>query len=228
MWSCVARFSHTNWFCQRYAEDTASSLLYLTLEASGVRNTSADHAASHIGKLLQGSQIYLLEFISTLTSLLLIPSSLPVTYLVRMGEVMWFMFSAEYGPIFFVSPHCSARVLRIVLSIKETQQRYCTKCHPNFSSRLGCLTLYNPITLNFCSYLQCLTSPGRQSSEMLPGTISSKHTPLNVRWLHNHKKLDFTDFVSRCRQNSRDGTSATSFSLSWCSPPILHTTWDRG
>ncbi|KAG0588900.1 hypothetical protein KC19_2G276900 [Ceratodon purpureus] len=35
---------------ERYAEDTASSLLYLTLEASGVRNTSADHAASHIGK----------------------------------------------------------------------------------------------------------------------------------------------------------------------------------
>lgn len=35
---------------ERYAEDTASSLLYLTLEASGVRNTAADHAASHIGK----------------------------------------------------------------------------------------------------------------------------------------------------------------------------------
>lgn len=34
----------------RYAEDTASALLYLTLEAAGVRNTSADHAASHIGK----------------------------------------------------------------------------------------------------------------------------------------------------------------------------------
>lgn len=34
----------------RYAEDTASALLYLTLEAAGVRNTSADHAASHVGK----------------------------------------------------------------------------------------------------------------------------------------------------------------------------------
>ncbi|KAH9558755.1 hypothetical protein CY35_06G023700 [Sphagnum magellanicum] len=35
---------------ERYAEDTSSALLYLTLEAAGVRNTAADHAASHIGK----------------------------------------------------------------------------------------------------------------------------------------------------------------------------------
>lgn len=35
---------------ERYAENTASALLYLTLEAAGVRSTSADHAASHVGK----------------------------------------------------------------------------------------------------------------------------------------------------------------------------------
>ncbi|CAM6096183.1 unnamed protein product [Calypogeia fissa] len=35
---------------ERYAESTASALLYLTLEAAGVLNTAADHAASHIGK----------------------------------------------------------------------------------------------------------------------------------------------------------------------------------
>lgn len=34
----------------RYAEYTASSLLYLTLEAMGIRDATADHAASHIGK----------------------------------------------------------------------------------------------------------------------------------------------------------------------------------
>lgn len=39
------------WVCDRYAEDTSSALLYLTLEAAGVRNTAADHAASHIGDL---------------------------------------------------------------------------------------------------------------------------------------------------------------------------------
>lgn len=33
-----------------YAEKTASSMLYLTLEILGVRNVQADHAASHIGK----------------------------------------------------------------------------------------------------------------------------------------------------------------------------------
>lgn len=33
----------------RYAENTASVLLYLTLEAAGIRTTVADHAASHIG-----------------------------------------------------------------------------------------------------------------------------------------------------------------------------------
>ncbi len=32
-----------------YAEETASSLLYLTLEAMNVRSTHADHAASHLG-----------------------------------------------------------------------------------------------------------------------------------------------------------------------------------
>jgi NADH dehydrogenase [ubiquinone] 1 alpha subcomplex assembly factor 6 len=31
-------------------ENTASSLLYLCLEAAGVRNSTADHAAGHIGK----------------------------------------------------------------------------------------------------------------------------------------------------------------------------------
>ncbi|MCO5580379.1 hypothetical protein L7F22_034246 [Adiantum nelumboides] len=46
---------------EKYTESTASALLYLTLEAAGVRSTSADHAASHIGKaegislLLKGS-----------------------------------------------------------------------------------------------------------------------------------------------------------------------------
>eukprot|EP00898_Chlorokybus_atmophyticus_P007145 jgi/Chlat1/7431/Chrsp6S07451 len=35
---------------ERYAENTMSALLYLTLEASGVRDANADHAASHIGK----------------------------------------------------------------------------------------------------------------------------------------------------------------------------------
>ncbi|KAH7421233.1 hypothetical protein KP509_13G047200 [Ceratopteris richardii] len=35
---------------EKYAENTASAILYLTLEAAGVRSTSADHAASHVGK----------------------------------------------------------------------------------------------------------------------------------------------------------------------------------
>jgi NADH dehydrogenase [ubiquinone] 1 alpha subcomplex assembly factor 6 len=35
---------------EQYAESTASSLLYLALEAVDVRNTHADHCASHIGK----------------------------------------------------------------------------------------------------------------------------------------------------------------------------------
>lgn len=35
---------------ERYAEDTVSTMLYLTLQAGGIRSTAADHAASHIGK----------------------------------------------------------------------------------------------------------------------------------------------------------------------------------
>ncbi|XP_013368234.1 PREDICTED: NADH dehydrogenase (ubiquinone) complex I, assembly factor 6 [Chinchilla lanigera] len=35
---------------ENYAENTQSSLLYLTLEILGVKNLHADHAASHIGK----------------------------------------------------------------------------------------------------------------------------------------------------------------------------------
>jgi NADH dehydrogenase [ubiquinone] 1 alpha subcomplex assembly factor 6 len=37
---------------EEYSEETASSLLYLSLECAGIRNTNADHAASHIGKAL--------------------------------------------------------------------------------------------------------------------------------------------------------------------------------
>ncbi|XP_028011881.2 NADH dehydrogenase (ubiquinone) complex I, assembly factor 6 isoform X3 [Eptesicus fuscus] len=35
---------------ENYAENTQSSLLYLTLEILGIRDLHADHAASHIGK----------------------------------------------------------------------------------------------------------------------------------------------------------------------------------
>ncbi|CAI9775538.1 unnamed protein product [Fraxinus pennsylvanica] len=35
---------------ERYAEDTASTILYSTLQSGGIRSTVADHAASHIGK----------------------------------------------------------------------------------------------------------------------------------------------------------------------------------
>uniref|UniRef100_A0A0D6R399 15-cis-phytoene synthase n=1 Tax=Araucaria cunninghamii TaxID=56994 RepID=A0A0D6R399_ARACU len=35
---------------EQYAEDTASVLLYLILQTGGMHSTSADHAASHIGK----------------------------------------------------------------------------------------------------------------------------------------------------------------------------------
>lgn len=35
---------------ERYAEDTVSTMLYMTLQAGGIRSTAADHAASHIGK----------------------------------------------------------------------------------------------------------------------------------------------------------------------------------
>lgn len=35
---------------EKYAEDTSSTLLYLTLQAGGIQSTAADHAASHIGK----------------------------------------------------------------------------------------------------------------------------------------------------------------------------------
>ncbi|KGL74684.1 NADH dehydrogenase (ubiquinone) complex I, assembly factor 6, partial [Tinamus guttatus] len=35
---------------EKYAENTQSALLYLTLEMLGVRDIHADHAASHIGK----------------------------------------------------------------------------------------------------------------------------------------------------------------------------------
>ncbi|RUS26629.1 Squalene/phytoene synthase-domain-containing protein [Jimgerdemannia flammicorona] len=37
---------------ERYAENTASALLYLQLESMGVREVSADHAASHLGKAI--------------------------------------------------------------------------------------------------------------------------------------------------------------------------------
>ncbi|KAK6947617.1 Peptidase C13, legumain [Dillenia turbinata] len=35
---------------EQYAEDTVSTLLYMTLQAGGIKSTAADHAASHIGK----------------------------------------------------------------------------------------------------------------------------------------------------------------------------------
>ena len=35
---------------EKYAEDTVSTILFMTLQAGGVNSTAADHAASHIGK----------------------------------------------------------------------------------------------------------------------------------------------------------------------------------
>ena len=35
---------------EQYAEDTVSTLLYMTLHAGGIKSTAADHAASNIGK----------------------------------------------------------------------------------------------------------------------------------------------------------------------------------
>ncbi|XVE57721.1 hypothetical protein DITRI_Ditri04bG0112100 [Diplodiscus trichospermus] len=35
---------------EKYAEDTASTLLYMTLQSGGIRSTAVDHAASHVGK----------------------------------------------------------------------------------------------------------------------------------------------------------------------------------
>lgn len=35
---------------EQYAEDTVSTMLYMTLQAGGIRSTNVDHAASHIGK----------------------------------------------------------------------------------------------------------------------------------------------------------------------------------
>lgn len=35
-----------------YAENTTSSMLYLQLEAAGIKNTKADHVASHVGKAI--------------------------------------------------------------------------------------------------------------------------------------------------------------------------------
>ncbi|CAH1422422.1 unnamed protein product [Lactuca virosa] len=38
---------------EKYAEDTSSTLLYTTLQAGGITSTTADHAASHIGKVAE-------------------------------------------------------------------------------------------------------------------------------------------------------------------------------
>ncbi|KAK4804006.1 hypothetical protein SAY86_003823 [Trapa natans] len=35
---------------EKYAEDTLATILYMTLEAGGIRSTTADHAASHVAK----------------------------------------------------------------------------------------------------------------------------------------------------------------------------------
>lgn len=37
---------------ETYAENTAASLLYLELEALGIKDVNADHCASHIGKAI--------------------------------------------------------------------------------------------------------------------------------------------------------------------------------
>ena len=37
---------------ETYAENTVSSLLYLSLESAGIREVSFDHIASHVGKAI--------------------------------------------------------------------------------------------------------------------------------------------------------------------------------
>ena len=43
---------------EAYAENTQSSLLYLQLESLGIKDVNADHAISHIGKMI-GISIFL-------------------------------------------------------------------------------------------------------------------------------------------------------------------------
>ncbi|KAI7863473.1 isoprenoid synthase domain-containing protein [Spinellus fusiger] len=47
---------------ESYSENTASSLLYLQLESLGIRNVQADHAISHIGKMM-GITTFLRSFV---------------------------------------------------------------------------------------------------------------------------------------------------------------------
>lgn len=42
-------------FLASYAESTSSALLYLGLESAGIRDVSADHAASHVGTEATGA-----------------------------------------------------------------------------------------------------------------------------------------------------------------------------
>eukprot|EP00005_Dracoamoeba_jomungandri_P014020 CAMPEP_0174273124 /NCGR_PEP_ID=MMETSP0439-20130205/53512_1 /TAXON_ID=0 /ORGANISM="Stereomyxa ramosa, Strain Chinc5" /LENGTH=266 /DNA_ID=CAMNT_0015364089 /DNA_START=71 /DNA_END=868 /DNA_ORIENTATION=- len=82
---------------EQYAEDTASSLLYLTLETLGIRDLNAEHAASHIGKsigiatLLRGTPIH----ISKRT--LYIPNQLLAKHKVSMEEI----FRGEFKESFY-------------------------------------------------------------------------------------------------------------------------------
>jgi hypothetical protein len=46
---CITEATHALTCAVLYNEQ--SSLLYLTLEAAGVRDVHADHAASHLGKV---------------------------------------------------------------------------------------------------------------------------------------------------------------------------------
>lgn len=51
-----------------YAESTASGVLYLTLEAAGIKNREADHAASHIG---EDSDLFWTSILSSIVLILL-------------------------------------------------------------------------------------------------------------------------------------------------------------
>jgi NADH dehydrogenase [ubiquinone] 1 alpha subcomplex assembly factor 6 len=70
-----------------YAEHTASSLLYLSLETLGIKNIHADHVASHLGSKL--SRLVPLSLRPLRISSLVIPSHDTVMFVVKDERRVW-------------------------------------------------------------------------------------------------------------------------------------------
>ncbi|XP_032679148.1 NADH dehydrogenase (ubiquinone) complex I, assembly factor 6 isoform X2 [Odontomachus brunneus] len=105
---------------ERYCDDTVSSLYYLLLEAQGITNVNADHAASHFGKA--HGLVTLIRSVpyNAHKRVMVLPQDILLKNGVSSESVFRRQLSAGFKDVIFDVASCANRHLKMAMSLKKT------------------------------------------------------------------------------------------------------------